>query len=62
MDDTLLNYPDLDILQNLLAHVLEQLPKWGLSVAPDKVQANLPFHIWDSLLRTYYLPPKNRNL
>jgi hypothetical protein len=43
MDDILLSHPDLDILQNLLAHVLEQLPNWGLIVPPDKVQKQSPF-------------------
>jgi hypothetical protein len=59
MDDILLSHPDLDILQNLLSHVLEQLPKWGLTVAPDKVQKQSPF---SNLGDMDYPPPKNRNL
>jgi hypothetical protein len=50
MDDILLSHPDLDILQNLLSCVLEQLPKWGLIVAPDKVQKQSPFSYLGQLI------------
>jgi hypothetical protein len=40
MDDILLSHPDLDALQNLLAHVLEQLPKWD---PWKRYNNNLPF-------------------
>jgi hypothetical protein len=43
MDDILLSHPNLYILQKLLAHVLEQLPKWSLIVAPKKVQQQFLF-------------------
>jgi hypothetical protein len=50
MDDTLLSHNDLDILLNLLAHVPKQLPKWGLTVAPDKIQKQSPFSYLGQLI------------
>jgi hypothetical protein len=38
LDDILLRHPDLGALQNLLAHVLEQLPKCCLKIDPKKLQ------------------------
>jgi hypothetical protein len=58
MDDILLSHPDLDILQNLLSHVLEQLPKWGLIVAPDKVQKQSPFSYLGQLIEGLSAPQK----
>jgi hypothetical protein len=51
MDDNLLSHLVLDILQNLLAHVVEQLPKWGLLNLLIRYKNDLPFHVCDSLLR-----------
>jgi hypothetical protein len=59
MDGILLSQPDLDILQNLLGHVLKQLPKWGLIVAPDKVQKQSPFSYLGQLSEGWTIhPPK----
>jgi hypothetical protein len=59
MDDILHSHPDLDILQNLLAHVLKQLPKWGLTVAPKKVQKESPFSYLGQLIEGCTVhPPK----
>jgi hypothetical protein len=59
MDDILLSHPNLDILQILLSHVLEQLPKWGLIVAPDKVQKQSPFSYLGQLIEGWTIcPPK----
>jgi hypothetical protein len=59
MDDILFIHPDLDILQNLLAHVLQQLPKWGPIITLEKVQ-QFPFSYLCQIIEgcTIHSPPK----
>jgi hypothetical protein len=58
MDDLLLSHPNLDILQNLLPHVLEQLPKVVLLQPQKSYKNKLPFHIWGRLLRDIIFAPQ----
>ena len=38
MDDILISYSNKDPLERMLEEVKKVLPKWGLQIAPEKIQ------------------------
>ena len=46
-------HKDRDLLQQILSELIEALENWGLKIAPDKIQVNLPFSYLGRVLNTH---------
>ena len=53
MDDILAAHKDRTLLQQILSELIEALERWGLKIAPDKIQVNPPFSYLGRVFNTH---------
>ena len=52
MDDSLLAHYFSDMLQIILKELIEQLQRWGIIVAPERIQTNPPYNYVERINNT----------